>query len=112
MSLLSSSDYKDLHAEMRESLSPVTLERVNDYLEEFNKQLDNNAKDLYKQRYLRCLRMATDGKVGSIFISSVAWAEMRKSTTCKVDLGLARHGIVQQTQCECGACEGPSSHTL
>lgn len=38
------------------------------------------------------------------------WGEMKKSTSCKVDLSLEKNGVVRETQCECAVGQGPSAH--
>lgn len=94
MSLPPATAYKDLHAGMKDSLPIIRKGRIQDYLGQFNKQLDSIVEDLYKERWLRWLRMATNGN--AIFISSVVWAEMKKSTSYKVDISLNMDGIVQE----------------
>lgn len=110
MSLPPLSAYKDLHAGMRENLPTITVGRLNDYLGQFNKPLDNKVKDLYNERFVRYVRVASDENGGLKYISSVVWAEMRKSIAYRVDLSVDKDGVVQQAQCECGAGQGPSAH--
>ena len=42
-------------------------------------------------------------------MQSTVWAEMRKSVSYRVDISLNEDGIIQETQCECGAGQGPSA---
>ena len=44
------------------------------------------------------------------FISSVVWAEMKKSVSYTVDIHLDKNGVVDEAQCECGAGQGPTAH--
>lgn len=59
-------------------------------------------------RYMRCLRMAHSNQCS--FWTSVVWAEMRKAVSYKVDVSIDARGVIQETQCECGAGQGPSAH--
>jgi putative phage-type endonuclease len=95
---------------MRELVPTMTVDRVKGYLNKFSKPLDKKVIDLYNERFVRYVRMASEDKSSRIFIASVVWAEMRKSTAYKVDLSLDCHAIVQQAQCECGAGQGPNAH--
>jgi len=61
-------------------------------------------------RFLRYLRTTTDDNTGRVFLLSTVWAEMRKSTSYKVDISVNADGVVQEAQCECGAGQGPSAH--
>ena len=108
MSLPPATAYKDLHAGMKDSLPNITKGRIQDYLGQFRKLLDHKVQDLYNERWLRCLRIANHGNV--VYISSVVWAEMKKSTSYKADISLNTDGIVQEAQCECGAGQGPNAH--
>ncbi|XP_041366048.1 uncharacterized protein LOC121381032 isoform X1 [Gigantopelta aegis] len=108
MTLPPSSSYKDLHGGMTQNIPNVTVARLKEYLDQFSKNLDEKIKDLYKERFLRCLRVAHDEQM--LFVSSTVWAEMRKSTSYKVDVSLNSDGVIQEAQCECGAGQGPAAH--
>ena len=108
MSLPPTTAFKDLHAGMKDSLPLITKRRIQEDLSQFGKQLDDKVEELYKERWLRWLRMATHDN--SPFISAVVWAEMKKTTWYSVDIRLNKDGIVQEAQCECGAGAGPDAH--
>ena len=59
-------------------------------------------------RFVRSLRIASGAP--HVFVQSTVWAEMRKSVSYRVDISLNEDGIVQETQCECGAGQGPTAH--
>ena len=59
-------------------------------------------------RFIRFLRSVADND--NVFVSSVVWAEMRKSTSYNVDVLINTDGVVQESQCECGAGQGPTAH--
>lgn len=44
------------------------------------------------------------------FITSMVWAEMRKTVSYKVDISLNPDAVIQESQCECGAGQGPTAH--
>ena len=46
----------------------------------------------------------------SKYISSVIWAEMRKSVTYRVDIHIKNSIIIYETQCECAVGQGPNAH--
>jgi len=64
-----------------------------------------------KLRYLRFVR-ATEGPDGNghTFFTSVVWAEMKKAASYKVDICMNQDAVVQETQCKCGAGQGPTAH--
>ena len=45
-----------------------------------------------------------------LFLTSVVWAEMRKSVSYKVYVHLNPEGIIQEAQYECGTGQGPTAH--
>ena len=59
------------------------------------------------RRFVRRLRIASSAP--NVFVQSIVWAEMRKSVSYRVDISLNEDGIIQETQCECGAGQGPSA---
>jgi hypothetical protein len=64
---------------------------------------------LHILRFLHCLRAAFD-ESGNTFVSSIVWAEMKKAASYRVDVSFDRDGVIQESQCECGAGQGPTAH--
>ncbi|ESO99637.1 hypothetical protein LOTGIDRAFT_173646 [Lottia gigantea] len=60
-------------------------------------------------RFLRFLQ-AAPGPNGSLYLTAVGWAEMKKNVSYKVDVILEGSGVIGEAQCECGAGQGPAAH--
>ena len=58
---------------------------------------------------MHCLRAAVS-QGDNTFVSAIVWAEMRKAASYKIDISINRDGVIQESQCECGAGEGPTAH--
>lgn len=43
------------------------------------------------------------------YFSATVWAEMKKSVAYRTDFSL-KDGVIHESQCECGAGQGPSAH--
>ena len=54
--------------------------------------------------------MRVSKKNESFYITACVWAEMKKSVSYKVDILLDEVFVIQESQCECGAGQGPSAH--
>ena len=62
-------------------------------------------------RFLRCVRAAKGlGDRGQFYVTSIVYAEMRKSVSYKVDISFDKNGVIHEAQCECSAGQGPSAH--
>ncbi|XP_014675482.1 PREDICTED: uncharacterized protein LOC106815531 [Priapulus caudatus] len=81
MDLPDASHYKDLHAGMVELVENISLRRIEEYLQQFDKRIDSKTKDFYEQRFLRFVRIAKPGGSTSVYISSSMWSEMKKSVS-------------------------------
>ena len=49
-------------------------------------------------------------KSGNTYIYGVVWSEMRKKVAYRADVMLEHTGVILESQCECGAGQGPSAH--
>ena len=106
MELPDASTYRDLNSDS--SFGSFTEEDLSQYLLQFQKSLTKDAKDLYHERFLRYVRMAS--KDDKIYIQAECRAQMKKTVVYKLDLSLNIQGQVYQAQCECGAGMGPDAH--
>ncbi|KAK6178339.1 hypothetical protein SNE40_013138 [Patella caerulea] len=107
MCLPAMTDYTDVHADHLQNFPHVTEQRVLDFLQLSDQKLNEKIELLYAQRYLRYVRIAIND---TTYITSNVWAEMKKSTSYKVDISIDRNAVIQQTQCECAVGQGPSAH--
>jgi hypothetical protein len=85
-----------------------TLEDITNYLSGCEKELDNKAKNLYKERYLQTVRVATENN--KFYIHAQCHAEMKKSVVYNVDVIVDSNAVVCECQCECAAGMGPEGH--
>ena len=106
MSLPDVTLYSDIHSEKK--LPGITLTRINSYLFAFDKELDENAISLYKEKYLVYIRSSSNDLF--TYIKSSCRAQMRKSVTYDVDISIASDGHIHEAQCECAAGMGPNAH--
>ena len=60
------------------------------------------------RRYIRYVRTCTVNN--ATYFTANVWAEMRNGTAYKVDIKVNRDGVIEETQCECGAGQGPTCH--
>ena len=118
----------------------ITQQRVQNYLHQYGKELDEKCIQMYEQRQvvpcragvtiltvlLTCFMMAQSlfcinlyrymrwlrlsQSDNQAFLSATVWAEMRKSVSYKVDISVDQFGVVVEAQCECGAGQGPTAH--
>ena len=45
-----------------------------------------------------------------MYFTGSVWAEMKKTTSYKVDVCIDKDLVVTEAQCECGAGQGPTAH--
>lgn len=64
--------------------------------------------ELYNSNFLQSVRYAESS--GSYYICGRVAAEMRKKVIYQVDIVLDRYGIIEKSQCECAAGQGPEAH--
>ena len=46
----------------------------------------------------------------TVYVKASVWAEMKKSVSYELDISLDEDGVIQESQCECGAGMAPTSH--
>ena len=97
--------YKDANADTK--FCPLALDTVINYLDQFEKQLDDHSKKLYHDKLLLCFRIATEN--GIFFVKTKIKAEYMK-THYNVDVSFTSDGGIIESQCECGAGMGPAGH--
>lgn len=101
------SNYKDVNSDTK--FCPITLEKVNDYLEAFDKKFDIAlTKKIYEEKFLLSFRLGSDDS--KLYVNSCCQAEMKKSVSYKIDIVLKRNGDILESQCECAAGMGPNVH--
>jgi len=81
---------------------------MDNFLSLYDQQLRKKIIDLYHGRFLRTIRFSQQDS--TTFVTGRVFAEMSKNCICTVDVSLDRHGIVQESQCECTAGAGPYAH--
>lgn len=81
---------------------------MNGYLAQFDKAMDEKAKQLYREKFLMSVRMASTNN--RYYVQGRCAAEMKKSIIYTVDVVLDASGAVCESQCECGAGMGPDAH--
>ena len=86
----------------------VTVEQITTYMELFEQDLRKKSKGMYKGKFLRSIRLATDRNCS--FVCGRVSAEMYKKVVYKVDVRIDHLGVVDQCQCECAAGMGPDAH--
>lgn len=106
MSLPPVTSYKDVNADIK--MVPLTFENASSFLEEFGVSFDQKITELYKDGFLLYLRSCETDQL--YFLCSACKAEMKKRISYIVDILLQKNGQVFETQCECGAGEGPFGH--
>lgn len=106
MSLPKACDYKDVHADVK--MPPISFETTSEFLSRYKVEFDQTVIDLYNEEFLMYLRTCTAD--GMTYVRSACRAEMKKRINYTVDVSFRPNGSVQETQCECGAGEGPTGH--
>lgn len=81
---------------------------ISDYMKLFEAELGDKAKDMYQGKFLQSIRHTKQDE--NTYITGRISAEMLKKRIYQVDVKLDDHGIVQESQCECGAGMGPEAH--
>lgn len=98
--------YKDLNT--TSVLPVVQTSSVNCYL---SLNLVNNKEkgdNLYKEKYLLCVRSVA--VANEYFVKARCGAEMKKHIVYTVDMKISSDGAIEEAQCECGAGMGPTAH--
>lgn len=78
------------------------------YLEKFDKRHDKQVERLYQDKFLICIRHASEYQVN--YVRGRVAAEMKKKVVYNVDVSFDNHGVITECQCECGAGMGPEAH--
>ena len=97
--------YKDANADTK--FCPLVLDTITNYLDQFEKELDDHIKRLYNDRLLLFFRIATENQI--TFVRTKIKAEYFK-TDYTVDISFTADGGIIESQCECGAGMGPTGH--
>ncbi|KAK2159549.1 hypothetical protein LSH36_151g07060 [Paralvinella palmiformis] len=105
MNVPEQSGYKDINSETR---MPTVTEQVKIYMDLYGQDLKENSKAMYKAKFLRSIRLASQKE--NVYICGRVSAEMYKKCIYNVDIQLDSLGVVQQCQCECAAGMGPEAH--
>ena len=97
--------YKDIHQDS--PIPKLSLTDINKFLTINNASLIEKAKTFHKDQFIIYARYSN---TTSTFIHAKCHAEMKKSVCYYIDIKLDRDGIVIETQCDCGAGQGPDAH--
>ncbi|KAK2140510.1 hypothetical protein LSH36_1333g00025 [Paralvinella palmiformis] len=98
MNVPEQSGYKDINSETQ----------VKIYMDLYGQDLKENSKAMYKAKFLRSIRLASQKE--NVYICGRVSVEMYKKCIYNVDIQLDSLGVVQQCQCECAAGMGPEAH--
>ena len=100
------SEYKDINSETE--FVEIKMGAIKAYLDQMDKTLDSNAENLYRERFLKYIRLAASNNI--FYIKSECRAQMKKSVTYKLDIAVDCDGCIVESQCECAAGMGPNAH--
>ncbi|KAK2143926.1 hypothetical protein LSH36_799g01060 [Paralvinella palmiformis] len=89
------------------NMPTATEEQVKIYMDLYGQDLKDNSKAMYKAKFLRSIRLASQKE--NVYICGRVYAEMYKKCIYNVDIQLDSLGVVQQCQCECTAGIGPEA---
>ena len=84
------------------------METIEVYLKPMDKVLGSDAKYLYKEKFLRYIRLAKYDN--TFFVKSECRAQMKRTVSYKIDVAINENGSVDECQCECAVGMGPSAH--
>ena len=100
------SAYTDLNSDKK--FVQFSITKLEAYLSPFDKELDDNAVDLYKAKRLLYVRIAFN--IDHTYIKAACKSQFTKSNTYYEDISFSNDGHVQEAQCDCGAGMGPYAH--
>ena len=106
MKLPDESAYSDLNSDRK--FPAVTVDKLNNYLEQYDKIIEKVSTDMYREKFLIYIRSACSDD--NFFVRSSCRAEMSKSVSYKIDVSFDTDGYIQESQCECAAGMGPNAH--
>jgi hypothetical protein len=72
------------------------------------KTIDSNAKNLYKEMFLKYIRLAKFNN--DLYVKTECRPQMKRAVTYKVDIAIDEHGSIYECQCECAVGMGPNAH--
>ena len=78
------------------------------YLSKFDKCHTKQVENLYKEKFLICIRHAHDSQIH--YVKGRVAAEMKKKIVYNVDISFDDNGVICECQCDCGAGMGPDAH--
>lgn len=106
MVLPDSSLYKDFNSET--DFVDLKMENIEVYLKPMEKTIDSDAKNLYKEMFLKYIRLAKFNN--DFYVKTECRAQMKRAVTYKVDIAIDEHGSIDECQCECAVGMGPNAH--
>lgn len=90
MVLPDSSLYKDFNSET--DFVDLKMENIEVYLKPMEKTIDSDAKNLYKEMFLKYIRLAKFNN--DFYVKTECRAQMKKAVTYKVDIAIDEHGSI------------------
>lgn len=106
MSLPALPKYKDINNATE--FFEFKMGAIETYLEQMDKRLDCDATNLYKEKFLKYIRLASENNM--FYVKSECRAQMKKSVTYNVDVSIDCDGSICESQCECAVGMGPNAH--
>lgn len=106
MSVPEKSLYKDVNGDSK--IPHIKEDTVHTYLRHFDASLNDKVKGFYKDQFLSYVRHTPNNNL--TFVHAKCYAEMKKGLSYFVDVSLDNNGIIQESQCDCSAGEGPDAH--
>ena len=98
--------YKDINSET--IFVEFKMGAIEAYLRTMNKSIDSDAENLYKEKFIKYIRLACANNI--FYIKGECRAQMKKTVTYKIDIAIDSDGCIIECQCECAAGMGPSAH--
>jgi hypothetical protein len=107
MQVPDSSSYRDIVSNT--DVPVLAMENIVNFLRSNSKSFEDKYKKLYEERYVQFVRISNaDDQL--YYITGSVWAEMKRTVKYKIDLSINSNGVVVESQCECGAGQGPAAH--
>ncbi|CAC5390071.1 unnamed protein product [Mytilus coruscus] len=106
MTLPDSFLYKDVNS--GNEFVDFKMETIEVYLKPTEKALDSDAKNLYREKFLKYIRLAKYDN--TFFVKSESRAQMKRTVSYKIDVAIDENGSLDECQCECAVGMGPNAH--
>ncbi len=108
MVLPDDTSYRDINS--ASTIEPLSIDEVHSFLDLYDQTLDgSSAVGMYESKFLLSIRFSTMPNTTCIR-GRVTSEYYKTAVKYQTDIILDEHGVVIETQCECGAGRGPEAH--